>query len=228
MKAVLDHIDDLTPHIKTFWFRPEALFEYQAGQYVELFLPHAGADARGQRRWFTLSSSPTEPLLAITTRFTADERAGSSFKQRLQALTPGTVVQFTGPFGDFVLPQDKRLPLLFIAVGMGITPARSIVRWLADKGERRDIHLLHAARQPEELLFAAFFEQQTLAYLPFVSTRLTERLSADAIRTQLKATPNALVYLAGPARLTEPLAAELHQQGLPPYRLISDAFPGYA
>ncbi len=43
-------------------------FKYESGQFIEVELQQPSVDDRGQKRWFTLSSSPTEATLDITTR----------------------------------------------------------------------------------------------------------------------------------------------------------------
>ena len=69
MQIILDHTEDIAENIKTFWFVPKKPMDYIAGQFIEMTLPHDHPDERGQKHWFTLSSSPTEPLISITNKF---------------------------------------------------------------------------------------------------------------------------------------------------------------
>src|SRR5690349_12906121 len=123
MNVIFDHAEDTADHIKTFWFKPEKPVKYTAGQFTEIYLPHDNADNRGQRRWFTVSSSPTDPMVSITTKFATEH--GSTFKQTLAALKPGTPLKLADPMGDFVLPKDPSIPLIFVAGGIGVTPMHS-------------------------------------------------------------------------------------------------------
>lgn len=234
MKATLVRIDTVTPNVKTFWFKPEKPMQYVAGQYTQLYLPHANTDNRGDKRWFTLSSSPTESLVSITTKF-ADARS-SSFKQILHALAPGARVHLAEPMGDFVLPKDVTIPILFAAGGAGITPVRSMIKYLKDRGETRSVQLLHSAGSEEELAFYALFkEYKPLYYQPIVKnahpgwpgkagTLTTERI-LQAAGTGSSA--NSLIYLSGPEVLVEKLDKELRQAGVAPERLVTDFFHGY-
>src|SRR4051812_34213512 len=129
MKAIFDHSQPEAANITTFFFRPEKPVQYTAGQFTELYLPHNNPDKRGIKRWFTISSSPSEELLSITTKFTPEK--GSSFKETLRKLVPGTEVHLEEPMGDFVLPKLIQTPLIFVAGGIGITPFHSILEWLA-------------------------------------------------------------------------------------------------
>ena len=152
MQVTFDHAEDIALHIKTFWFKPDKPVRYVAGQFTEIRLPIANPDERGDKHWFTLSSSPTEPLLGITTKFTP--KHGSAFKRALAALKPGTHLALAEPMGDFVLPLDTSIPLVFVAAGMGITPVRSMIKWLHDSGQKRSIHLIYKVPTTRELAFS--------------------------------------------------------------------------
>ena len=80
-----------------YYFTPNEKFEHIAGQYMQLTLPHT-ADDRGTTRFFTITSSPTEDYLMITTR-----KGKSSFKKKLFGLKPQMVIQSFGPMGKFTL-----------------------------------------------------------------------------------------------------------------------------
>lgn len=220
MDVVFDHSEQITPHIKTFWFRPKKPVRYIAGQFTELFLPHRIADNRGERRWFTLSSSPSEPLLSITVKFATSE--GSTFKRELAALQPGTPLKLADPMGDFVLPKDASIPLIFIASGIGVTPMRSMVKWLHDTGERRDITLLYTVKEPAAQAFEPLFAAYGLNYVPLINQPLTTEHVLGLANAQ-----NALIYMAGPEILVETLTKTLVAQGVAPERVVSDYFPGY-
>ncbi len=46
--------------------------------------------------------------------------------------------------GDFTLPEDPRQKLVFIAGGIGITPFRSMIKYLIDTRQRRPITVFYA------------------------------------------------------------------------------------
>lgn len=227
MRASLERIEDIGG-AKTFWFRPERRVRYVAGQFTELHLPHT-ADDRGIRRWFTLSSSPTEELVSITTRFAPKS---STFKQELAQLKLGMMLDLADPMGDFVLPKDTSIPIVFAAGGLGITPVRSMIKWLLDTNEKRDIQLLYADSIPEKLLFESLFTAYPLNYQPIIKrppagyTGEVGSLTADRILKAL-ADDRALVYISGPELLVEKLYKELQAKGAPAERLVADYFPGY-
>jgi ferredoxin-NADP reductase len=225
MNVTFSHSEDITPSIKTLWFQPEKPVRYQAGQFTELHLEHANPDERGIRRWFTLSSSPTEPLVAITTKFADD---GSSYKNALASLQPGVQLKLADPMGDFVLPKDTSIPLTFVAGGMGISPVRSIVKWLLDIGETRNIHIIYSANKPEDLAFDELFNSSGFNYTKVVtSSENGSRLTTERIMELGNFENNGLIYLSGPETMIETLNSNLLAAGINDQRIVPDFFPGY-
>ena len=95
-------------------------FTFLPGQFVRMILDLPQEDPRSNRRYFTISSSPSEKnIITITTKIT---NTPSIFKQKLFSLTPGEQVRFWGPSGSFIIPEDYEGPLVFLSGGMGITP----------------------------------------------------------------------------------------------------------
>jgi glycine betaine catabolism B len=230
MYARLERVEDTARNIKTFWFRPEAPVGFVAGQFTELFLPHDNPDDRGQKRWFTISSSPTDaPLFSITTKFA--EGRSSTFKQTMQSLEPGIRLQLAEPMGDFVLPKDKRIPLLFVVGNIGITPVHSMVKYLFDKGEERSITLLYNVPTIDDIAFRALFDNYAMQFYPVLTrpspdwTGATGRVSVDRILQA--AGSDKLIYLSGPEPMVEQLNDSLKAAGVPSRRLITDFFHGY-
>lgn len=230
MQVIFDHREKLADNISTFWFQPVRPVSYRPGQFIQLYLPHAQPDSRGMHRWFTLSSSPTEPLLSITTKFAPN---GSSFKRALQQLQPGTELHMEAPSGDFILPNDPTKPLAFVAGGIGITPMRSMLTWLRDTNQRRPITLIQAASNPQELVFAPFFQKQPITYIPIVTQPTTEwhgetgHLDAQRILALSNNSPDCLFYLSGPEPLIKSMSEALPALGVTQERIITDFFPGY-
>jgi ferredoxin-NADP reductase len=234
MKATLvrTHIENFAKNIRTFWFEPELPLDQISGQYIEMTLHHDKPDDRGEKRWFTLSSSPTDaPLVSITTIFAADK--GSSFKQALAKLKPGDTLSISDPMGDFVLPKDSTIPLVFVAGGIGITPFHSIIKWLYDTKQARDISFIYSVATEHELVFQDLFEHYGLQRHIIVGhpegtwDGATGQLSGKRILTLAKPSEDALIYISGPETMVESLDSQLARHGIAKSRLVGDFFPGY-
>src|SRR5438067_12955651 len=104
-----------------FVFKPSHRLAFEPGQYMEVTLAHAKPDSRGNRRFFTIASSPTEDYLNLGVRFYEDS---SSFKKALSRIDGRTTIIAGQVGGDFTLPPDPRQKLAFIAGRIGITPFR--------------------------------------------------------------------------------------------------------
>lgn len=231
MNITLEHIHKEAEHIWTFYFRPEKPVHYTAGQFIELTLKHDNPDDRGIRHWFTLSSSPTDELLSITTKFAAE--GGSTFKKALKSLEPGAQLAISDPMGDFVLPKLIQTPLIFVAGGIGVTPFHSILSWLADTGEQRDIKLLYAVNKEEDIVFQDTFSKAGVHATIVVSEPSPAwggergRLNAELILGLEKPSEDTLIYVSGPEPMVEALEKDLANAGIDKRQIVTDAFPNY-
>lgn len=231
MKIIFDHSVQDAPHLHSYYFKPESKFSYTAGQFVELTLDHKHPDSRGTKRWFTLSSSPSDDIVSITTRQATDNP--SSFKLALKRLEPGDDLHMSDPMGDFVLPKLVQTPLIFIAGGIGITPYLSMLRWLAVTKESRDINLLWAVEREKDIGFQDIFEAAK-QHATIVVNQPTSSwgglrgfLTPDVILGIEDLTKNTLIYVSGAEKMVESLHEGLIRLGVNKNQLVGDYFPGY-
>src|SRR5665647_631894 len=131
----LDKIINLTPDTYDFVFTPDQKMNFKPGQYMELTLDHPSQDSRGIRRYLTIASSPTEKQFRLGVKF---YNKPSSFKKTLIRMKQDQEIVASQLAGDFTLPQDKNKKLVFIAGGIGITPFRSMIKYMLDKKEKRE------------------------------------------------------------------------------------------
>lgn len=224
----------LTPTSWELAFRPQRPLRFHAGQYMELTIPHAGSDSRGQRRIFSIASAPHETDVVRFGLNTAEH--SSSFKKALLRLEPGEIVSATSVGGDFVLPKETSRPLLLVAGGIGITPFISHLEHLAETAESPDVALVYAASNPEELAYAPRLAELGIPVhvvsasapvpLPAGWTYLGRGpLSAAQL---LKAVPDVAkraAYISGPPSFVTSLRATL--RGVHARSIHTDYFTGY-
>src|ERR1700728_2430171 len=118
--------------VTSFSFSHKRRFEFRAGQHGLLFIPKVGMKP------FSIASSPAEETIMIGTRLFS----GSKFKLALAALNPGDKVWFLAPLMNFTTVGTER-ELLFLAQGVGITPIRSILLDIADRGVDKKTTIIH-------------------------------------------------------------------------------------
>ncbi len=231
LEVTLDRTHQENYNVRTFWFLPNRPLRYSAGQFIEMFLPHDNPDERGVKHWFTLSSAPTDKLISITTKYAGSK--SSTFKKTLFSLKPGSKIKIVEPMGDFVLPKDKSIPLIFIAGGMGLTPYHSIIKWLIEVKERREVQVLLAFNQPKDILFEDLFksygaEVQVIVSTPTPSWQgLVGKLSADKIIELTGDFGDKRIYVSGPEPMVEALETDILAQGVNKSNLVLDFFPNY-
>lgn len=219
--ATLEKIEKLGEVYISFGFKPDTAIEYTAGQFIELAIPHSNPDDRGEKRWFTLSSSPNEQLLTVTTKIS---HPSSSFKQAMLNMQPGARVHISQAMGDFVLPLQTTIPLVFACVGAGITPVRSMLATLKSTGDQRNIKVLYGVENEGQLLFTQLLEEKSSVKY-FLKSK-GSKLTAAAIAEELSAN-NCYVYLSGPEHFVEQAAAELGPRLSGAQLLLTDYFHGY-
>ena len=222
--ATLRSIEQLNDTTYTFWFELDRPLEYTAGQFVEIFLPH-NADERGTHRWFTLSSSPSEKQIAITTRKVSRK---STFKEQLFSMKPGDVIQISQAMGDFVLPMQKSIPIIFLVRGIGITPVRSMLTDLRAHAEQREISIVYSAKDSGDFMFTELLEATATQIDTYeLLTNSDIELPTQKVINTIKNSPTARVYISGPEQFVEKAYEKLLADGLKQSALVTDYFHGY-
>lgn len=132
-----------------FVFEKPQDFVFQAGQYVVMTLPRLlFPDTRRGIRSLSIASAPYENQLVFAMRITE-----SGYKQTLNAMAIGDEVNITQAIGHFVLDESAR-PIVFLIGGIGITPARSILRQAVYDESKRPFRLFYSNRTPHDASFA--------------------------------------------------------------------------
>ena len=217
--------------------------KFKPGQYMEFTLPASGplgADSRGNRRYFTIASSPTEPDLHLGIKFygrVPDEMADaasshtSSFKKALLALKPGDMMMGGQLTGDFTLPHDPTRKFVFIAGGIGITPFRSMIKFLSDRGEPVDATLLYSNRTDDEAPYREVFDEaaRTIGLKTvYVATGKQGRIGADLITREVPDWKDRVFYISGTHAMVSELKTTLREMKVPQSHIKIDFFPGFA
>lgn len=227
----------LTPGLVDFVFQSEKKIDFIPGQYMEWTLAHAHTDTRGNRRYFTIASSPTENDVRLGIKFYPH---GSSFKKAL--LTGGPQTQIVGGqlSGDFVLPTDPNKKIVFIAGGIGITPFRSMIKYLVDTKQKRPLILFFANKTADEIIYRDVFDQAEKELGIKVVYTLTDkeklptnwqgkvgRIDAHMIAAEVPDYAERTFYLSGPHGMVVSYEETLKSMGVHQRNIKKDFFPGY-
>jgi ferredoxin-NADP reductase len=220
-----------------FSFASDGALKFQPGQYMEWTLGHKGVDGRGNRRYFTIASSPTERELKLGVKYYDPP---SSFKKNLLRMEQGDTIMGGQLSGDFTLPKDPRTKLVFIAGGIGITPFRSMVKYLSDQREKRNIVLLYSNRSAEEISYREVFDEaaKTIGLRTvYAITGTGQTFPSDAYRGRIdekliaKIVPDRserMFYISGTHAMVSAMEKLLKDMGIQGDHIKTDFFPGFA
>jgi ferredoxin-NADP reductase len=223
--------------LSSFAFALPPGFRHEPGQYADFALPLRAGDGRGSRRAFSIASSPTEGEILIAARFS---EAPSDYKSALAAMRPGDSILATEVSGEFTLPRDRGEKLAFVAGGVGITPVRSMVKYMVDKGERRDAVLLCSIRSEGDIPFGEVFRAASASIGLKTAYTLTGssggsaawkgdrgRIDAAMLRRSIDDPRARTFFVSGSPAFVAHVRKELRSIGVRPSRIRTDPFQGY-
>lgn len=229
-----------TSSARTYFFRTGSEFVYLPGQYVALKLEGV-EDPRGPQRPFTLSTSPTEKeWIGITVKTT-----GSPFKEALLKIAEqgGELegqLRMRGPMGNFILDTDR--PAIMLAGGIGITPFRSMIRYIADKSYNLPVVLIYSNDTPEDIVFRNELDNlaQQSEWLTVCHTITqpadaedswagrTGRIDGEYIRKQAAHLKSPVYYVCGPPAMVTAMCGIVNDElRVPKSDLMFEKFTGY-
>jgi ferredoxin-NADP reductase len=228
----------LAPGIYNFIFTSPEKLEFSAGQYIEWTLGHNKPDNRGNRRYFTIASSPTEKEIILGAKF---YEPSSTFKKKLLAMPAGESVIISQLAGDFTLPKDVNQPVVFIAGGIGVTPFRSMVKYMLDTQQKRPATLFFSNRSYADIVYKDIFDQAEKELGMKVVYAVNDLKGAPVgwkghvgfvdealIKASLPEYNKAIFYVSGPHVMVDAFQKTLSKMGVPRTRVRTDFFPGYA
>lgn len=227
----------LSPDTYEFAFDRKKDFRFIPGQYLEWTLPHKNVDSRGNRRYFSISSSPTEDKLSMTVKF---YNPSSSYKKELLNSQNGKQIIAAQVAGDFILPKNLEQPLVFIAGGVGIAPFRSMIQYVIDKNLLVDIVLLYTNKTVNDILYSDIFEKARangvktvynltdLQNLPHRWGGTTGYITEDSIKQIIPDYKNRIYFLSGPQLMVQNFERTIKAAGVNNSQIKTDFFPGYS
>ena len=209
-------------NIYSYLFTKPPGFKFRAGQYLEWTVAHSKSDRRGNRRYLTIASSPSEPGLMFTIK---QPPRASAFKQMLSQLKPGDKLLASRLAGSFVLPNNPAQKVAMLAGGVGITPFRSMIKLAIDNKDKRDMILVYTASNQDEFAYRDLFEKARAAGIAV--HLVEERLDAKLITKLLPDFKDRRFYISGPYQFVGAMQNELINLGAASTQLVTDFFPGY-
>ncbi|KHT64211.1 flavodoxin [Photobacterium gaetbulicola] len=215
----------------TFWLEPtkqQSLPAYQPGQHLPV---QVEIDGEYVARRYTLSSSPSRPgRYGISVKRVDDGRISNWLHDHFQV---GDTLVAEKPDGSFHLGHhtDK---LLLLSAGSGVTPMISMLRYLADHDQVRDVIFYHQCRSQADIPYLEelkTLEKQFPQLKVMIAlsrpdktwSGLSGRLEAAHLE-QLDALSERQVFVCGPNRFMDDAKSMLLDAGLDAAQYHQEAF----
>lgn len=219
----------LTPQTHSIMLKKPAGFNFGPTQFTFLSLEtERGSDVRPM----SIATSPTRPNLEYAVR-----DGDSSFKRAFASLRPGDSVGVQGPFGHFLLVEDR--PAVLIAGGIGITPLKGMAEYASDKSLSIPVRLIYSNRSEEEIAYRAELEELERQNPRFrVIHTLTGkvakgwkgsvgRIGEEHVREAAEGLKSPVYYICGKPSMVGAMLSLLSSSGVGEEDIMVEVFRGY-
>lgn len=220
-----------THDIKSFRFAPTRKVKFKAGQFFFITIKINDED---KTKHFSFSNSPTETgFYEFTKRITDSE-----YSKALDKMKTGDWAKLRMPMGKFVF-EGEFPPIAFLSGGIGITPIRSICKFVTDKKLTTDIVLLYGNRTKEDIAFRDDFAAMqksnknlhvihTLENPPGKWNGRTGLINDEMIKEEIKDFAKRVFYICGPPQMVGSLIGILKNKlGVEGENIKTEDFTGY-
>ena len=218
-----------THDVKSFRFPRPAELAYKPGQFLMITIKDGQAEIT---KHFSISSSPTETDIQFTKKLT-----GNKFSNALDTLQVGSWAKIDAPYGNFTF-QGEYEKLAMITGGIGITPARSIIKYCTDMKLNTDIALLYSNHTSEDICFKNELDEMqsqnqkfravyTVTDVNHSWSGLTGRINADMIKKEIPDYAERLFYISGPMAMVQDMVALIKGMGIQQGQIKQDLFTGF-
>ena len=126
-------------------------FHFNPGQFGWLMVWGSPFKITGHPFSFSSSAAAKGGRVEMSIRNLGD------FTKEIQRVPVGKRVYLDGPYGAFTIGNPADMHVL-IAGGVGVTPMMSMIRTLADRGDKRPVILLYGSKDRESITFCEELE----------------------------------------------------------------------
>jgi len=230
---VLDTIQR-TNDVKSFRFRIKDDVDFKPGQFFFVTVKIEGIE---RTKHFSFSNSPTEKgYVEFAKRITDSE-----FSKALNRLKIGDWARLKMPYGTFTFEGEYER-IAFLSGGIGITPIRSICKFITDKGLPTDIVLLYGNNKEEDIIFRQDLDQMSSVNksIRIVYTLTSPDIDKQAwqgkigyidekvIKEEISNFNERTFYICGPPKMVESLINILKNKlGVQEDKIKTENFVGY-
>jgi len=223
-RAAVERIESLSYNVRGFRFKllePPTL-DFKAGQFIILNVPKDGAVVK---RAYSIASPPYEQGIL---EFAIQHVEGGAASTYLWQLKEGDPVSLTGPHGKFLIKEPLDYDPVFLALGTGVAPLRSMIKHLLHLNVTRDVWLLFGCRYEHAILYESEFRalaslRHNFHYIPTVSRPKEWHGEVGHIQQTFQKYitnhSNKEMYLCGWLEVVKAVCTDLESYGIPKEKL---------
>jgi ferredoxin-NADP reductase len=231
----LQKVEDIADGTKYFCFSKPAGFQFTAGQYVAMRITNLVApDTKNGVRSLSIASAPEEDHLGFGVRYSE-----SGFKKTLWSMKPGDTVEVTDAVGFFTIPEHEEREIVFLIGGIGITPARSILKQATFENSQKKYTLFFSNRLPKDAPFRDELQSFELPHFKLIEVMSQcdgsdpndvcdehGYIRQEIVEKHVAAPQEAVYYLVGSPSFVEVMGDMLTTFGVPKENRHLDPFTG--
>ena len=222
---------ELTPSAHGITLKKPASFSFLPTQFTFLTL---STDEGPDGRPMSLATSPTRPNLEYGVRV-----GDSPFKRAFASLRPGDKVVVEGPYGHYVLKEDR--PAVLLAGGIGVTPLKGMAEYASDKRLSIPVRLVYSNRSEGEIAYRAELgelERRNPNFRVFhtlTGGSVTKgwkgwvgRIDAQKLEEAAEGLQRPVYYVCGAPGMVSTMLGLLSERGVTQPDVMVEVFRGYS
>lgn len=231
----VEFINDVTPKIKHLKLHlPEDNeIHFKPGQYIQIFTPKYKGNKEEVYRAYSIASSPKDKTSLEL--FIGLELHGICTTYIHNFLSAGDKLTIVGPYGDFCY-QDSDKEMIMIAIGTGMAPIMSILKYMKDENINRKATFYFGARTRKDLYMIEELEalKEFLPNFELITclSRPTEECNwdkdtgrvTDLIKKYVKDAEECEAYLCGSPVMIDSVIPLLKEKGMSEEAIMYDKF----
>lgn len=222
LQARVYHLEQLSPSVLSLALKtPRSQpLKFYAGQYLKLSFDTA------HERNKSIASCPCDGLKPTFHINRVENDAFSNYA--FNRLKKNDLVTLSGPSGRFVLDDDTRKPLVFIAFDSGFASINSLLEHAVNLEKEQAIEIFWITSQPEQAYLHNYCRALSDAFdnISYHSLSLLQSNFGEAL-TQISSLSRVLtqaqIYLSLPARQRDLAVQSLAQAGAQPENINFDS-----
>lgn len=232
ISAQISTITALTPDVFQIRFPKPEGFNYVAGQFIQLAVPGVSSSDPKEvieiLRSYSLSSYTGESELELCVKLLPDG-VGSNFVREAR---PGDQINFYGPVGRFVIPNEVTSPQVFVATGVGLAPIMGMIQdGLLMRQAQEPFHLLFGVRKEVDLFWLDRLQALAIKFPNFTYTITLSQPDSTwtgqsgRVTAHLDTLPlNGQYYLCGSSEMVAEVKQHLVSKGVLPKAIHLEIF----